>query len=65
MVDIEIVEGAPEEYKKFVELVEAVAKDYCKSVTEKNKSAGVRARKALGELKTHAVVMRKIVLESR
>jgi len=61
----EAPENAPEEYKKFIDLVNAVSKDYCVAIQEQNKSAGTRARRALLDLKKLAVEMRGTVLEAR
>jgi len=61
----EAPENAPEEYKKFIDCVNAVIKDYCDAVLEGNKSAGTRARRSLMDIKKLTTEMRALVLAAR
>lgn len=48
-----------ETYEKIIELVEEFSVNHDKFINDKNKSAGTRARKAIGEIKKIATEYRK------
>jgi hypothetical protein len=48
-----------ETYEKIIELIEEFSVNHDKFINDKNKSAGTRARKAIGEIKKIATEYRK------